>query len=128
MRERDTARSRTALLFMVFAQSNSFPSSAGLSVQAPSAADVERVSHTETAISSVGFFSAAEHQPTAERGRVRLTGVRARLAQGFYLLAHARLDYAGPYSAHWLTWPSPWEYAARLVVTPRRCCPSKQTT
>ncbi|KAL8404672.1 hypothetical protein RB594_009507 [Gaeumannomyces avenae] len=93
MRERDTARCRTALLFMVFAQSISFPSSAKLSALAPPVADIERVSHTEAAVSSVRFFSAAEHQLTAERGRIRLTSVQARLAQCLYLLAHSRLNH-----------------------------------
>lgn len=35
----------------------------------------------------------AEHQLSAEKGRVRLTSIQARLAQCFYLLAHSRLNH-----------------------------------
>ncbi|KLU92964.1 hypothetical protein MAPG_11907 [Magnaporthiopsis poae ATCC 64411] len=91
MRDRDTAHSRTALLFMVFALSTSFSSSD--KHPAPSAADAKRMSHAEATVSSVGFFSAAEHHLTAERGRLCLTRVQARLAQCFYLLAHSRLNH-----------------------------------
>lgn len=78
MREQTSARSRTALLFMVFAHAENYPKSkAGTIDAAPSAR----------------FFAAAEEQLAAEKGSIRLTSVQARLAQCFYLLSHSRLNH-----------------------------------
>ncbi|KAI5456689.1 finger protein [Mariannaea sp. PMI_226] len=78
MRDQADARSRTAVLFMVFAHAENFPKSQAGTVDP---------------ISSARFFSAAEDQLAAEKGAIRLTSVQARLAQCFYLLSHSRLNH-----------------------------------
>ncbi|KAH6962669.1 fungal-specific transcription factor domain-containing protein [Ilyonectria sp. MPI-CAGE-AT-0026] len=78
MQEQSAARSRTAVLFMVFAHAENFPKSkAG----------------TVLPTTSARFFSAAEDQLSAEKGAIRLTSVQARLAQCIYLLSHSRLNH-----------------------------------
>ncbi|WAO96727.1 Fungal-trans domain-containing protein [Fusarium falciforme] len=78
MRNQTDARSRTALLFMVFAHAENYPKSKAGTVD-PS--------------SSARFFSAAEDQLSAEKGAIRLTSIQARLAQCLYLLSHSRLNH-----------------------------------
>ncbi|PNH39894.1 hypothetical protein VD0004_g7020 [Verticillium dahliae] len=78
MREQTAARSRTALLFMVFACAENYPKSKAGKVDPTS---------------SARFFSAAEDQLVAEKGTIRLTSVQARLAQCIYLLSHSRLNH-----------------------------------
>ncbi|KAJ3526857.1 hypothetical protein NM208_g10982 [Fusarium decemcellulare] len=78
MRDQTDARSRTALLFMVFAHAENFPKSKAGTVD-PEA--------------SARFFSAAEDQLSGEKGAIRLISVQARLAQCFYLLSHSRLNH-----------------------------------
>ncbi|KAH7139790.1 finger protein [Dactylonectria estremocensis] len=78
MQEQTAARSRTALLFMVFAHAENFPKSKAGMVEPTT---------------SARFFSAAEDQLSAEKGAIRLTSVQARLAQCFYLLSHSRLNH-----------------------------------
>ncbi|KAF2098089.1 hypothetical protein NA57DRAFT_66538 [Rhizodiscina lignyota] len=77
MRHKPSARSRTALLFMVFAQARVY--------QKPSLSD--------EIDSGARLFSAAEHQLAAERGAIRLTSVQARVAQCLYLLAQSRINH-----------------------------------
>ncbi|KAF6808231.1 finger protein [Colletotrichum sojae] len=78
---KESARSRTALLFMVFAHSNNY-----------------RDQNTKDCIAdsseiSARFFAVAEHQLSMEKGEIRLPHVQARLAQCFYLLAQSRLNH-----------------------------------
>ncbi|KAF5007412.1 hypothetical protein FDECE_6260 [Fusarium decemcellulare] len=80
----ETARSRTALLFMVFAHSNNYRSQ--------STSDAKS-SIQESAESSARFFAVAEHQLSMEKDQIRLAHVQARLAQCFYLLAQSRLNH-----------------------------------
>ncbi|KAB2571371.1 putative transcriptional regulatory protein [Lasiodiplodia theobromae] len=77
MRERAAARSRLALLFMVFAQ----------------AGNTRCAGMTGREYSSARFFSAAEHQLSAEKGEIRLTSVQARLVQCFWLLGQSRINH-----------------------------------
>ncbi|OJD30200.1 zn 2cys6 transcription factor [Diplodia corticola] len=77
MREKAAARSRLALLFMVFAQAGNY--------QCPGMAGRE--------YSSASFFSAAERQLVAEKGGIRLTSVQARLAQCLWLLGQSRINH-----------------------------------
>ncbi|KAL1616400.1 hypothetical protein SLS56_011442 [Neofusicoccum ribis] len=88
MRQKATARSRMALLFMVFAQAGNYHRP-GMASREHSRW-VSRLSTCRDACSDVGdsarFFSAAEHQLSAEKGEIRLTSVQARLAQCFWLL------------------------------------------
>ncbi|KAH0420187.1 hypothetical protein CcaCcLH18_14143 [Colletotrichum camelliae] len=79
---KESARSRTAILFMVFAHSNNYRSR--LSVDS-------KYSTAESTEASARFFAVAEHQLSMEKGEIRLAHVQARLAQCFYLLAHAAL-------------------------------------
>ncbi|KKY24426.1 putative finger protein [Diplodia seriata] len=71
------ARSRLALLFMVFAQAGNYRA-AGM---------------TGREYSSASFFSAAERQLSAEKGEIRLTSVQARLAQCLWLLGQSRINH-----------------------------------
>ncbi|KAK7421626.1 hypothetical protein QQX98_002093 [Neonectria punicea] len=80
----ETARSRTALLFMVFAHSNNYRSRL--------TADTKD-GIIESAETSARFFAVAEHQLSMEKGEIRLASVQARLAQCFYLLAQSRLNH-----------------------------------
>ncbi|GME55270.1 Transcription factor [Neofusicoccum parvum] len=77
MRQKATARSRMALLFMVFAQAGNY----------------HKPGMTSREHSSARFFSAAEHQLSAEKGEIRLTSVQARLAQCFWLLGQSRINH-----------------------------------
>ncbi|KAI1637950.1 hypothetical protein F4809DRAFT_649585 [Biscogniauxia mediterranea] len=77
MRVKDGARSRTALIFMMFAHATQF----------------SRASHGQDPESSVRFFLAADHQLSEEKGEVRLTSIQARLCQCFYLLAESRINH-----------------------------------
>ncbi|KAI1498282.1 hypothetical protein F5X99DRAFT_394186 [Biscogniauxia marginata] len=77
MRTREGARSRTALIFMMFAQATQF----------------SRASDSQDPDSSVRFFLAADHQLSEEKGEVRLTSIQARLCQCFYLLAESRINH-----------------------------------
>ncbi|KAF4472113.1 hypothetical protein FALBO_976 [Fusarium albosuccineum] len=80
----ETARSRTALLFMVFAHSNNYRSQPTSDTKS---------SIQESAESSARFFAVAEHQLSMEKDQIRLAHVQARLAQCFYLLAQSRLNH-----------------------------------
>ncbi|KPM39762.1 hypothetical protein AK830_g6819 [Neonectria ditissima] len=80
----ETARSRTALLFMVFAHSNNYRSRLTTNAKDGIA---------ESAETSARFFAVAEHQLSMEKGEIRLASVQARLAQCFYLLAQSRLNH-----------------------------------
>ena len=42
---------------------------------------------------SVRYFSAAEHQLSAEKGEIRLTSIQARLSQCFFLLSQSRINH-----------------------------------
>ncbi|KAK2743811.1 finger protein, partial [Colletotrichum kahawae] len=81
---KESARSRTAILFMVFAHSNNYRSR--LSVDS-------KDSTAESTEVSARFFAVAEHQLSMEKGEMRLAHVQARLAQCFYLLAQSRLNH-----------------------------------
>ncbi|KAF7563420.1 hypothetical protein G7046_g734 [Stylonectria norvegica] len=78
MKDKPTARSRKALLFMVLAYAKNYPTG---------------LTGTHDPESSAIFFSAAENQLSGEKGTIRLTSVQARLAQCFYLLSHSRLNH-----------------------------------
>ncbi|KAH8880848.1 hypothetical protein GQ53DRAFT_617270, partial [Thozetella sp. PMI_491] len=78
MKGLERARSRTAVLFMVFAHSTNFQNLKQL-----------LIFH----LYSARYFAAAEHQLSAEKGEICLTSVQARLAQCFYLLAQSRLNH-----------------------------------
>ncbi|KAK8217847.1 finger protein [Phyllosticta capitalensis] len=78
MRKKSDARSRTAVLLMVFAQAMIFSKSG---------------TREQNARSSARFFSAAEQQLAGEKGGIRLTSVQARLAQCLYLLAQSRINH-----------------------------------
>ncbi|CAM1507737.1 Fc.00g045850.m01.CDS01 [Cosmosporella sp. VM-42] len=78
MRDKATARSRKALLFMLLAYAKNYPKGGTGSVD-PEASAI--------------FFSAAEDQLAGEKGAIRLTSVQARLAQCFYLLSQSRLNH-----------------------------------
>ncbi|KAL6407205.1 finger protein [Ilyonectria robusta] len=80
----ESARSRTALLFMVFAQSNNYRSRSKTDTKDWTA---------ESAETGARFFAVAEHQLSMEKGQIRLANVQARLAQCFYLLAQSRLNH-----------------------------------
>ncbi|KAM5386529.1 hypothetical protein ACJZ2D_000492 [Fusarium nematophilum] len=80
----ETARSRTALLFMVFAHSNNYRNR--LTTEAK-----DWIS--ESSETSARFFAVADHQLSMEKGEIRLAHVQARLAQCFYLLAQSRLNH-----------------------------------
>lgn len=84
MRGRETANSRIALLFMIFAHSTSYSSRGSSDTNVLTAEAVE---------SGARFFSVAEHQLSSEKGEIRLTSVQARLAQCFYLLSQSRLNH-----------------------------------
>lgn len=81
---KESARSRTAILFMVFAHSNNYRSR--LSVDS-------KDSTAESTEVSARFFAVAEHQLSMEKGEISLAHVQARLAQCFYLLAQSRLNH-----------------------------------
>ncbi|KAL3293700.1 fungal specific transcription factor domain-containing protein [Colletotrichum asianum] len=81
---KECARSRTAILFMVFAHSNNYRSR--LSVDS-------KDSTAESTEVSARFFAVAEHQLSMEKGEISLAHVQARLAQCFYLLAQSRLNH-----------------------------------
>ncbi|KAL0932261.1 finger protein [Colletotrichum truncatum] len=81
---KESARSRTALLFMVFAHSNNYRSRQSTD---------NSNSIIESAETSARFFAVAEHQLSMEKGEIRLPHVQARLAQCFYLLAQSRLNH-----------------------------------
>lgn len=95
MRQKATARSRMALLFMVFAQAGNYHKP-GMTSREHSRW-VSRLSTCRDACSdardSARFFSAAEHQLSAEKGEIRLTSVQARLAQCFWLLGQSRINH-----------------------------------
>jgi hypothetical protein len=78
MRQKDGARERTAVLFMVFAQATEYMTdiveSAGVDM-------------------SARYFQIADHQLSSETGEIRLTSVQARLCQCFYLLARSRVNH-----------------------------------
>ncbi|KAF4975539.1 hypothetical protein FZEAL_7685 [Fusarium zealandicum] len=80
----ESARSRTALLFMVFAHSNNYRSRLSVDTR-------DRIA--ESAESGARFFAVAERQLSMEKGEIRLAHVQARLAQCFYLLAQSRLNH-----------------------------------
>ncbi|KAH7123220.1 finger protein [Dactylonectria estremocensis] len=80
----ESARSRTALLFMVFAHSNNYRSRSATDTKDRSA---------ESAETGARFFAVAEHQLSMEKGQIQLANVQARLAQCFYLLAQSRLNH-----------------------------------
>ncbi|ORY60209.1 fungal-specific transcription factor domain-containing protein [Pseudomassariella vexata] len=71
------ARSRTALLFMIFAQTQ---------IYTPGEEE-------QDSGSSAHFFHAAEHQLSEEKGELRLSSVQARLCQCFYLLSQSRINH-----------------------------------
>ncbi|OTA93517.1 hypothetical protein M434DRAFT_21411 [Hypoxylon sp. CO27-5] len=77
MRSKEGARSRIALIFMMFACAQRFTQS----------------NDENGSESSARFFSAAEHQLSEEKGEVRLTSIQARLCQCFYLLAESRMNH-----------------------------------
>jgi len=74
MKDKRFAPSRTALLFMTFAQAREYTDDHG---------------HDP----SFRYFHAAEKQLSTEKGEIRLTSVQARLCQCFYLLAKSRLNH-----------------------------------
>ncbi|KAF6819670.1 finger protein [Colletotrichum plurivorum] len=97
---KESARSRTALLFMVFAHSNNYR---GQSTK-DSIAESSEIRYTPPEypiltqelidlFPSARFFAVAEHQLSMEKGEIRLPHVQARLAQCFYLLAQSRLNH-----------------------------------
>ncbi|KAK1658753.1 fungal-specific transcription factor domain-containing protein, partial [Colletotrichum godetiae] len=73
---KESARSQTALLFMVFAHSNNYQNFCSSPLPL-----------------SARFFAVAEHQLSMEKGEIRLAHIQARLAQCFYLLAQSRLNH-----------------------------------
>lgn len=78
MRQKDGARERTALLFMVFAQATEhLPGD-----KRPNGVDT-----------SARYFQLADHQLSSETGEIRLTSVQARLCQCFYLLSRSRVNH-----------------------------------
>lgn len=77
MRQKDGARERTAVLFMVMAQAKDYMSNQGSS----------------PADTSARYFQAADHQLSTETGEIRLTSVQARLCQCFYLLSQSRVNH-----------------------------------
>ncbi|KAI1394172.1 uncharacterized protein F4822DRAFT_424639 [Hypoxylon trugodes] len=77
MRSKEGARSRIALIFMMFACAKRFAHSAD----------------EDSSEASARYFSAAEHQLSEEKGEVRLTSIQARLAMVFYLLAESRMNH-----------------------------------
>ncbi|KAH7131067.1 finger protein [Dactylonectria macrodidyma] len=80
----ESSRSRTALLFMVFAHSNNYRSRSATDTK-------DRIA--ESAETGARFFAVAEHQLSMEKGQIQLANVQARLAQCFYLLAQSRLNH-----------------------------------
>ncbi|KAK1655067.1 fungal-specific transcription factor domain-containing protein [Colletotrichum phormii] len=77
---KDSARSQTALLFMVFAHSNNYQKHA------------ENLCSSSLLLSA-RFFAVAKHQLSMEKGEIRLAHIQARLAQCFYLLTQSRLNH-----------------------------------
>ncbi|KAF5007415.1 hypothetical protein FDECE_6263 [Fusarium decemcellulare] len=78
MRDTQSAPTKIALLFMVFAHARVYmPES-----DRPGPADL-----------STRYYLAAEHQLTKERGSVRLASVQARLTQCYYLLTQSRINH-----------------------------------
>ncbi|KAI1376199.1 hypothetical protein F4677DRAFT_419165 [Hypoxylon crocopeplum] len=77
MRSKEGARSRIALIFMMFALAKRFT----------------RSNDEDGSEASARYFSAAEHQLSEEKGEVRLTSIQARLCQCFYLLAESRMNH-----------------------------------
>ncbi|VUC25726.1 unnamed protein product, partial [Clonostachys rosea] len=80
----ESARSRIAVLFMVFAHSNNY--------QGRMNGDSNE-SAADAAENSARYFAVAEHQLSMEKGQIKLSNVQARLAQCFYLLAQSRLNH-----------------------------------
>lgn len=78
MRQKDGARERTAVLFMVFAQATEYM------IDSTKSAGID---------SSARYFQIADHQLSSETGEIRLTSVQARLCQCFYLLARSRVNH-----------------------------------
>ncbi|KAH7118771.1 fungal-specific transcription factor domain-containing protein, partial [Dendryphion nanum] len=77
MRNRDDAPTKTALLFIVFAQAQAYMPPV-----------------TSSQDNSARYYFAAERQLSKERGAVRLASVQARLVQCFYLLTQSRINHA----------------------------------
>ncbi|TEY44860.1 hypothetical protein BOTCAL_0343g00030 [Botryotinia calthae] len=75
---KSSAKGRTALLFMVFAQARDYMPSVGKQN------DIDTSSR---------YFHAADRQLTSETGGVLLTSVQARLCQCFYLLSQSRVNH-----------------------------------
>lgn len=78
MKQRDGAREKTAVLFMVFAQATEYMND---NVK-PAGVDM-----------SARYFQIADHQLSSETGQIRLTSVQARLCQCFYLLSRSRVNH-----------------------------------
>ena len=78
MKDKEGARERTAVLFMVFAQATEYMT--------------ERTKSTGVD-TSARYFQIADHQLSSETGEIRLTSVQARLCQCFYLLARSRVNH-----------------------------------
>ena len=74
MEDKRFAPSRTALLFMIFAQAREY-------------------TNENDRDPSFRYFLAAEKQLGVEKGEIRLTSVQARLCQCFYLLTKSRLNH-----------------------------------
>ncbi|KAF2876697.1 fungal-specific transcription factor domain-containing protein [Massariosphaeria phaeospora] len=76
MRNKEDAAAKTALLLIVFAQSQAYMPPGNTTID-----------------NSARYFVAAEHQLSKERGAVRLASVQARLGQCFYLLTQSRVNH-----------------------------------
>jgi hypothetical protein len=83
MRNKEEAPAKTALLLIIFAQSQAYM---------PPWAAAGQGNQFETD-KSARYYFAAEHQLAKERGAVRLTSVQARLGQCFYLLTQSRINH-----------------------------------
>jgi hypothetical protein len=78
MKQKDGAREKIAVLFMVFAQATEYMTD---SIK-PAGVDM-----------SARYFQIADHQLSSETGQIRLTSVQARLCQCFYLLSRSRVNH-----------------------------------
>jgi len=78
MKQKDGAREKIAVLFMVFAKATEYMAD---SIK-PAGVDM-----------SARYFQIADHQLSSETGQIRLTSVQARLCQCFYLLSRSRVNH-----------------------------------
>ncbi|KAH7416810.1 hypothetical protein BKA64DRAFT_691375 [Cadophora sp. MPI-SDFR-AT-0126] len=78
MLQKDGAKERTALLFMVFAHAREHMHDDG---------------NHNGVDTSARYFQAADQQLSSETGEIRLTSVQARLCQCFYLLSRSRVNH-----------------------------------